>query len=150
MIREMASDVAELFSHLPAIRKKILEPGQPMSMGGSMTGSRVGHFRIDESATMSLVGGTNPRWSYEGTVTEIDTDTGARTLVSGATAVVLFNDAEDADDYMHGQDLEPNGVTLTPIAMTGVVMASYTGQVTTGGVEVWSFDQMNPMSVECP
>jgi len=46
-IRELASDVAELMSLLPMIRRKITEPDRPLVQAGGISGGAVQMFVLD-------------------------------------------------------------------------------------------------------
>lgn len=146
-IRELADDVAELMSLLPQIRRKILEPERHMLYRAS--GAKVGGFLIDDAETTSIDTSPN-RWRYKGRRCTIDDATGLAQSVVGNELVVLYNFAEDSSAYQHGQDMAPNGVTLTTYAVQGPVPAFYSGVNDEDGVPIWIFDVLNPTQPTCP
>jgi hypothetical protein len=146
-IRELASDVAELMSLLPMIRRKITEPDRPLVQAGGISGGAVQMFVLDNELREEA-DDSPARWLYQGRRGEISSSTGLVTEISGADVVYLYNLAENDPGYQHGQDLSPSGATLTPLPVEGAVMALYTGK-DDGGQAIWVFDVPNPMTVTC-
>lgn len=147
MIRELANDVAELFALLPLLRARANESQTPSIV---VPHNEVAWFLIDDAETTSIDTSPN-RWQYKGKRCKPDATTGLATAITGTTHVVLYNGAEDDTvAYQHGQDMAPNGVTLTTYAVQGPVPAFYSGVNDDDGVPIWIFDVLNPTQPDCP
>lgn len=146
MIRELADDVAELFSLLPLLRVKANEANAASIV---VPHNEIAWFLIDDAETTSIDASPN-RWSYKGKRCTINTTTGLATAITGTTHIVLYNGAEDDSAYQHGQDMAPNGVTLTTYPVEGPVPAFYSGVKDGDDIPIWIFDVLNPTQPACP
>lgn len=144
VLREMAGDIETLFALFTEVQKKATEAKG--SASHAIVFGPVLTFVITSATSID----TSPnRWRYEATVGETDPTTGLTTAVAGGMTATLYNIAEDDSAYQHGQDMAPNGVTLTTSAVEGPVNARATGLLYSGS-PVYLFDTLNPTDPACP